>query len=455
MYKKIALCFILTVSLFCTAPVSAQMPDTDSIPQAIAEHFKWNTLLDKPDRGTFTLDNAVISFSQRDNEFYIVRVVSADAELCGLVNMNTRTVAVPFEYSDLFFIPNSKLLGVIATSAGAVKHYEVDYYGNTTPVFIEGDIAAVERETGYVTLVKKIMVNCASTEANAAGTEIAVYLHALLDNHYHWVLDYIVEAHEPTGITFQDDMAVIKTCSTEWVGDFRGFAGNGKYGVIDRAGTYLLASQYDTIAYTGTGKFDTIIFDETVDENGVRTFCKASVTVTVPRPQAPSFWAADTVANAIALGIVPAKLQTNYTQSITRAEFCALAVAMYERTTGAPITARAAFTDSTDINVQKLGGINVVGGTGNGAFSPDAPLNREQAAVILANLSAALGQPLVAAGANFADTASAADWALPAIGQTQAAGILNGIGDNLFAPKTAYTREQSIVTIINLLHFVE
>jgi hypothetical protein len=140
--------------------------------------------------------------------------------------------------------------------------------------------------------------------------------------------------------------------------------------------------------------------------------------------------------------------------SPTRAEFAALAVALYENIKG-EITGRSTFVDTDDINVEKAAYIGVVTGVGNNMFAPDNQLTREQAAVMLARLANAIGQPLPIQASTFADNAQISSWAIEGVGQMQAAGIMGGIGNNRFAPSDPYTREQSIVTIMRLFDIVK
>ena len=165
---------------------------------------------------------------------------------------------------------------------------------------------------------------------------------------------------------------------------------------------------------------------------------------------APSSWAIDQVAEAVRLYLVPYNLQSNYTQTATRKEFCALAVELYEKVTGEEITERATFSDTTDINVQMMAGIGVINGVGNGKFDPDGELTREQAATILVRLADAMGKPLPEGTASFADNSSIASWAIEAVGRAKAGGIMDGTGNNTFSPQGAYTREQSILTVMRL-----
>lgn len=164
----------------------------------------------------------------------------------------------------------------------------------------------------------------------------------------------------------------------------------------------------------------------------------------------PSTWATEQVIAAINNSLVPQALQSQYTQATTRAEFAALAVTLYEQVTGTTITERKTFDDTSDINVEKAAAIGIVSGVGDNKFDPNAGLTREQAAVMLSRLADAIGKPLDKQAATFADNDSIATWAIAEVGQIQAAGIMSGVGENTFAPQSAYTREQSIVTIMRL-----
>lgn len=169
----------------------------------------------------------------------------------------------------------------------------------------------------------------------------------------------------------------------------------------------------------------------------------------------PAEWAAEQVSAGIELGIVPESLQSAYAQATTRAEFCALATGLYETVTGSEITDRMTFTDTEDENVEKMAALGVVNGVGENRFDPDASLTRQEAATMLARLAAALEKPLPAQASTFADTDSVASWALEAVGQMQASGVMNGTGNDMFSPGDPYERQQSIVTIMRLYELVK
>ena len=112
-----------------------------------------------------------------------------------------------------------------------------------------------------------------------------------------------------------------------------------------------------------------------------------------PVKEEPSAWAKALVEKAIAQGLVPQALQSKYTRSATRLEFCRLACTLYEQLRG-EVTTRSTFADTADPSVEKMASLGVVAGVGNGRFDPDSPLTREQAATMLAALAIAMDKPI-------------------------------------------------------------
>lgn len=163
----------------------------------------------------------------------------------------------------------------------------------------------------------------------------------------------------------------------------------------------------------------------------------------------PSRWAEQDVLDAIKLGLVPRHLQSNYQRATTRAEFAALAVALYENFHGV-IMGRVFFDDTNDVDVEKAAYIGIVSGVGNNRFNPHGNLTREQAAVLVTRVMEEIGHPLPQSAPTFADNNTISSWARDGVGRVQAAGIMGGVGNNMFSPMGTYTREQSIVTMMRL-----
>ena len=219
--------------------------------------------------------------------------------------------------------------------------------------------------------------------------------------------------------------------------------------IRDRLEATLIQYGYTNMDSPYVGNIMTVIPSGTVTSvmNALKPYASAD-TILYYTP--PASWAASQVNAAIADGIVPAGMQNSYPKPITRAEFCALAANFYEKYTGVTVARDVHFTDTQDASVEKMATLGVVNGVGFNAFAPNVALTREQAAVILGNLAKALGNPFPSAAPTFADNASIASWATSQVGQVQAAGIMGGVGNNLFSPQGYYTREQSIVTIMRM-----
>ena len=162
----------------------------------------------------------------------------------------------------------------------------------------------------------------------------------------------------------------------------------------------------------------------------------------------PSAWAIPFIERSSELELIPGSFYGRFSHSITRVEFCAIAVRIFEGVTACSITEYAEFYDTDDPDVAKLAGIGVIRGIEENIFEPERDISREEAAVLLANLMGALGRPLRESSATFADLSSIADWARHEVGQVQAQGIMVGLQGNIFDPKGSLTIEQTIKTML-------
>ena len=174
-------------------------------------------------------------------------------------------------------------------------------------------------------------------------------------------------------------------------------------------------------------------------------------------------WAKPELEEAAALGLIPGCLQgADLTQPITRAEFAAVSVKLYEALSGTqaePVAANP-FTDTSDPEVLKAFDLGVTNGTAADKFDPDALINREQAAAMLTRVYKKLnleGWTLASDGeykeafkalftmpALFADDGEISSWAKDSVYFMAANGIVNGVGDNCFAPKLVSSGEETL-----------
>lgn len=160
-----------------------------------------------------------------------------------------------------------------------------------------------------------------------------------------------------------------------------------------------------------------------------------------------SDWATSELQKAYESGLIPERLVgTDLTEDITRAEFAAVSVKLYEVLSEQKTKAiqMNPFSDTTDGEVLKAYNLGVVKGISATTFEPETLLNREQAATMLARVIAALYSDvdIVADGANrFADDADISDWAKPSVYFMAKNKIISGIGNNRFAPRNTTTAE--------------
>ncbi|MBR2717472.1 MAG: S-layer homology domain-containing protein, partial [Oscillospiraceae bacterium] len=179
------------------------------------------------------------------------------------------------------------------------------------------------------------------------------------------------------------------------------------------------------------------------------------------------------------LGLIPESLKNaDLTQPITRAEFAAVSVKVYEALSGQSAAAPAVnpFTDTSDPEVLKAFGVGVTNGMSETTFVPNALLNREQAATMLTRVykkvtipgwtletDGQVGALTYDKGAPFADDADISDWAKDSVYFMAVNGIINGMGDNIFAPKAVTpaqeaagyaqaTREQALLIAVRMVN---
>lgn len=173
----------------------------------------------------------------------------------------------------------------------------------------------------------------------------------------------------------------------------------------------------------------------------------------------PADWAANEVAAAVELGLVPEDLQNRYEAEITRAEFCRLAVICLNeaaRVNGWDLTPtqEVSFADTDDPDVLTAAGLGIVSGVGNGQFLPDKGITRQEAAVMLHKTLKAMGAPITSSGAVFSDQSEIASWAAESVSAIVGWGVMNGTGNGRFSPLGSYSRQQAYVTMYRLLSSV-
>lgn len=185
----------------------------------------------------------------------------------------------------------------------------------------------------------------------------------------------------------------------------------------------------------------------------------------------PSLWAKDEVSTAISLGLVPKELQSNYKSPITRIEFVQLLAKLANKWSPekklAPNSEEVKFLDTNDENILYFASLGIVEGDGKGHFMPNDLLQRQQAAKILYKTADNFtmittedsmittiyrGYTSYEMPHSFKDSSQLRSWSREYVNWCYRHGIMEGVGDNEFAPEESYTREQAIVTALRLYY---
>ncbi len=170
----------------------------------------------------------------------------------------------------------------------------------------------------------------------------------------------------------------------------------------------------------------------------------------------PSLWAVEEVTKAIEEGLVPEDMQQNYQNGITRLDYCRLTIRLLESYTSKAIevllsernlTINAhAFSDTSDTSVLAANALGIVQGVGNGLFAPTRGINRAEAAAMLMR-TANLLDDYTGFPYVYDDARLIPAWAREAVYAARETGIMTGTDMNEFQPSAPYTREAAIMTV--------
>lgn len=168
-----------------------------------------------------------------------------------------------------------------------------------------------------------------------------------------------------------------------------------------------------------------------------------------------SSWAKETVSEAKRLNIIKTDANYNYTAFISREEFCELVFNYIKNFPGSAFSVaiiKPPFTDTDNEHIEVLNALGIIKGKSETEFAPNDSLTREEAATILCRLINKIypSWDATAQYFDFADSGQISDWAMNDIQVICNMGIMQGIGDNRFAPKELYTTEQAIATLVRV-----
>jgi hypothetical protein len=242
-------------------------------------------------------------------------------------------------------------------------------------------------------------------------------------------------------------------------------AENGKriivgYGTGSANSVSVSAKDFDGNNFEADGDYTLYVWaqkDNSINSNEG----SAPMTIKLNAGDTPSSWAADKIKAADKLGLLTSETNRGYQYVTTRAEFCRLAV-NFLRQYGYAVdgVTPKMFSDTPDRDIGIAAALEITSGTdtANNLFSPDSQLTREQAATMLRNVMNVIGKNTAPPpGVLWTDEKDISDWAKAAADVMYRANIMGGTSTTAltFSPKSPYTHEQAIVTIMNLWEYVE
>lgn len=170
-----------------------------------------------------------------------------------------------------------------------------------------------------------------------------------------------------------------------------------------------------------------------------------------------SQWAVPGYQSASEAGLVSySVVSNNLKDSITREEFCELAMNLYKKLTNekVPENISSPFVDTKSVAVAQAYNYGIVNGTSDTTFTPDRLVTREEMAkMLVSTLTASEIVFNIADGADmayvsaFEDGNQVSSWAMSSMNTALNYGLITGMSDTHLNPVGATSREQAIVSV--------
>lgn len=177
----------------------------------------------------------------------------------------------------------------------------------------------------------------------------------------------------------------------------------------------------------------------------------------MPSYEGASSWAKKELDMAAGYGLITDSIRGNMSGNITREEFAEVAVKLYEAYTGEKAEAgNTSFDDTTNPEILKAANLGLVTGVGNNKFDPQKPVTREQMATILLRALKVLDPSAdytTVGAAKFADDKKVKNYARDGVYFCAKAGIVTGVGNNMFNPEGTATREMAVIVCTRAYEF--
>lgn len=231
------------------------------------------------------------------------------------------------------------------------------------------------------------------------------------------------------------------------------------YAIVNYAGQMLTWESYNDISILNINGEDLIAAKYRADDRFNIKFDYFRQT------KGPSTWAVEEVSKAIENNLVPFEYQAAFTFNIKRYEFCSIIVAFLEEyydTTKEDIiidnninVVNPPIIDGISDDIAICLHLDIVKGRGNGIFDGESEITREEAAVMLTNLARYLGLNIDADEVKLNDKSKVSEWAIDAVNFVLQNKFMQGVGNDMFSPKSNITREQTYIIMYRMLNETE
>ena len=165
-------------------------------------------------------------------------------------------------------------------------------------------------------------------------------------------------------------------------------------------------------------------------------------------------WAKEAIQHLAAKGIVAGKSTAKFCPNdyVTREEGAKIITGAFDFVNK---SASSNFTDVANnrwsyMYVSSASSLGIINGDGT-SFRPTATMTREEMATILHRVYVLLDVKISGGAMKFNDDNKVSSWAKEAVSALSGAGVINGMGDGSFAPKSPVTRAQLAKVVYEIL----
>lgn len=413
----------------------------------------------------------------------------------GLINAANGAIVIPVEYESIYFIDKEYIendlviaqkdgkMGIINLNNKKVAPFiyeHIDLIGNCFEVYKDGLAGLLDNKGREILPTEAIDIMDVRAGFITARVYVENYDHKYAVYNFDGkeivppIYDYIdYGASEKYMIVNKDGIANLvdkitgeAVLTNSYYSDIRYIndkylaGGNSSYySIVNFAGQRLTPSYYSNVYIVNVNREELLAAEWQTSKSFDRNIDYFN------QIKGPSIWATEEVTKAIEHNLVPFEYQATYTFNIKRHEFCSIIVKFLEQYYD---TSREDIIKNNKIDVFNppiIDGFNddvviclnlgIVNGRGNGIFDGESEITREEAAVMLHNLSKYLGNASSSEEKFIRDKLDVSPWAKDSVNFVLQNRIMQGVGYGMFYPKSNITREQTYIIVYRLIEAIE